>query len=447
MIKKITASVLALTMVFGAGTQTVVNILPETTVSVSAETLTYEDFEYTVLDDGTLAIIYYFGNDTEVEIPSEIDGKKITTIEEGAFHFCDGITNVIIPETVTSIGDYAFHGCYSLTSIVIPNKVSRIGESAFHDCFDLTTITISDSVNDIGSHAFKNTRWLENKISENPLVIINHILIDGSTCEGDIKIPVGVTQIGAAAFLNCENIASVIIPDGVTSIRHSAFWNCNKMTNVSIPESVTSIEGGAFQLCKSLTSISIPDGVRSIEYDLFTGCASLTDVMLPSSITSLGSAAFAGCINLTSIILPDNLIEIGSDAFFGCTSITSVTIPDTVDVIGENAFGYFYDYTSFENQKINDLIIYCYSGTAAEKYAIENEFDYELLDAEDVPQKGDITGDGKVDITDVTRLISHVRGVRPLEDTALGDLNGDKKVDITDVTMLIAHVRGVKPLE
>lgn len=59
---------------------------------------------------------------------------------------------------------------------------------------------------------------------------------------------------------------------------------------------------------------------------------------------------------------------------------------------------------------------------------------------------GDVNGDGKIDITDVTTVIAHVRGVKLLTGDSLARANVDGKggVDITDVTTLIAHVRGVK---
>ena len=55
--------------------------------------------------------------------------------------------------------------------------------------------------------------------------------------ESDVVIPHGITQIGASAFENCENINSVVIPDSVTHIGDSAFAGCSLKT-VSIPESV-----------------------------------------------------------------------------------------------------------------------------------------------------------------------------------------------------------------
>ena len=51
----------------------------------------------------------------------------------------------------------------------------------------------------IGTLAFDGTPWLEAKQAENPLVIVNHILINGKACTGAVIIPDGVTSIGEDA--------------------------------------------------------------------------------------------------------------------------------------------------------------------------------------------------------------------------------------------------------
>lgn len=66
-------------------------------------------------------------------------------------------------------------------------------------------------------------------------------------------------------------------------------------------------------------------------------------------------------------------------------------------------------------------------------------------------RNGDVDLNGKVDITDVTLTISHVRGKGNLTADQLIAANvaggSSSKVDITDVTTLISHVRGVKRID
>ena len=79
---------------------------------------------------------------------------SVTSIGEGAFRGCTGLTSITIPDSVTDIGISAFEGCTGLTSITIPDSVTSIGGVAFYDCTGLTSITVPDSVTSIGDGAF-----------------------------------------------------------------------------------------------------------------------------------------------------------------------------------------------------------------------------------------------------------------------------------------------------
>jgi hypothetical protein len=143
---------------------------------------------------------------------------------------------IIIPNSVTSIGNGAFFGCSGLTLIDIPGSVTSIGENAFAYCSGLTSIDIPGSVTSIGENAF-------------------------AYCTGltSIDIPGSVTSIGNGAFDGCSGLTSIDIPSSVTSIDNDAFHGCRGLTSVNIPNSVTSIGGNAFLGCSSLTSITLPD--------------------------------------------------------------------------------------------------------------------------------------------------------------------------------------------
>lgn len=79
-----------------------------------------EDFEWLVLTNGTVKITYYDGEDEEIVIPAEVDGKRVTEIGKYAFADCTEITSITIPDTVTAIADGAFAIAVRLRQCTFP---------------------------------------------------------------------------------------------------------------------------------------------------------------------------------------------------------------------------------------------------------------------------------------------------------------------------------------
>ena len=129
--------------------QMIIDNLPEgMTAQYNSTKIEYNGF---LFDEKYNTIYGYIGEDTEIEIPSEINGISVKTIGHFAFRN-KSLTSVIIPDSVTTIGNEAFRS-NQLTSVVIPDSVTTIGRNAF-SFNQLKSINIPESVTTIGGNAF-----------------------------------------------------------------------------------------------------------------------------------------------------------------------------------------------------------------------------------------------------------------------------------------------------
>ncbi|MDO5559533.1 MAG: leucine-rich repeat protein [Oscillospiraceae bacterium] len=184
---------------------------------------------------------------TAVKIPDEIDGVKVTRIQEYAFSDCSSLKSVYIPRSVHSIKAGAFAGCVSLESINLPQGIRYIDCYTFYNCTSLTGISIPDSV-----------------------AIIDDMSFYGCFSLKKITIPDSVTYIGSLAFAQDDADKS-------------------SLTDLKLSENLVYIGSSAFADCKKLTDIKIPDSVRELYMDSFIGCDSEESLSVPLTASILSA--------------------------------------------------------------------------------------------------------------------------------------------------------------
>ena len=296
--RKFVAGVLCLCMAVGLLPGTVLAEETPTEAVGNAEMVEQQesDWEYYVhygdTDEDEVALITrYMGTDTELEVPAEIDGYKVTGIGSYAFSYCEGVKNIILPEGVKRIEDYAFLGCDSVESITLPEGVESIGSGAFKYCDSLESITLPGSVTSIEPTAFATFGNTQIIVSENneKFCSVDGVLFDKNkevliACVNKkaYKIPEGVTTIGKQAFSGSMWFESIVLPEGVTSIEEGAFWG-KPLESITLPEGVTRVGIAAFMYCEYLKSIMLPKSLTSIDTEAFYNCNNLTDVYYAGS--------------------------------------------------------------------------------------------------------------------------------------------------------------------
>ena len=321
----------------------------ESQESVSA---TYGDFEYTLEDDYTCTITKYNGSAANVTIPSTIYGNKVTRIRYSSFEENN-----------------------NLMSVTIPNTVKEIGDSAFADCYSLSTVTFSNSLKSIGDGAFKKTNLKK------------------------VTIPNSVTEIGVYAFSGCENLSSLTLSNKLDRIDEYCFENCTSLTSVTLPNSVTEIGGYVFDRCSSLKTASIGSGLKYCYTQgdsrfIFSDCIALESITVSSSNNNYSSAngimydkkkteilVYPQGKKDTSYTVPSTINNLYRMSTNNNPYLKTITIPSSVTDISDNAVGYLRDgwYFNWNYNKVSGFTIKGYKGTAAERYARNNDFNFVQL--------------------------------------------------------------------
>lgn len=409
------------------------------------------DWEYEVLEDGTVEITAYNGTDTEVTVPGEIEGKKVVSmvatfacnheitkvvisegierIESCAFLQCYELGQVEIPDSVTYIGDDAFNNCISLIDIEIPDGVTYIGDNAFLRCYELRQVEIPDSVTEIGSYAFYGCYNLEKVTGGNALEYISNSAFSGTKWLRELSLVKKGARWGrefGKFFLESMNAYDfqdelsydeatdryyAVLPDD-TAIFYSGRYDLSPVDG----HTITMINSDAFNIWSErigryrpsidADTLILADTIEYVGNSAFYNNNRYTKLVCSSSLIEIGAYAFTGATadagsvgfgegNLASVELNDGLQVIGYGAFFS-QPIKEITIPASVTKIGDEAIGYYaLDSSAYEpgviikDEKYADVTIYGYKGTAAETYAVENGFTFVALDDSEEPTDGD----------------------------------------------------------
>lgn len=353
MFKRIISAAAALAVAFGAAAY-----LPEGFAVQSTIMARTEETDENVFTDGKLTYrIHYVYNFEEDDVFGE-------SIECLSVIDCDeSLTSVVIPSSfnnyeVKYIAYDAFANCINLNNIVFPNTIDDIG-------------TFSSQYNKI-----EDTAWFKNQ----------------KDC---------IVYLGSLAYTYVGKIPSnnvLTFKDGTKKIQDYGFHgyfdsNSDFIKNVkiiNIPDSVTTIGYGAFGET-SLEVINIGSGFKFNKqiYGL------KSDLLLKVNISNNNpyNSSEDGVVynkDKTSLVycpygieecnISNSVTDIQYDAFLNCKKLKSITIPKNVKSIGSHALGYT-NFASTSYELIPDFYIYCYSGTAGEQYAKDNNIPYELIDA------------------------------------------------------------------
>lgn len=412
-----------------------------TTMENAGETFEVNGIYFYINDDGKTASVTYRDKNYNsysgsVEIPSQVTHNGMTypvsAIGEYAFYKCRSLTSVSIPYEVTSIGRSSFDNCTALTTISLPDKVTEIKDYAFYNCTSLRTISLNSNLKKIYQFSFAHS---------------------GLT---SFSIPASVDSVSSSAFNYCNSLVNINVVtsnlkycsiDGVLFSKNKkilvAYPNAHG-ENYIAPNCTEVISSDAFRGSEMLTNITLPTSLRVIKGTAFWDNTALEEIVVPHGVTTIESSAFGNCTAMTRAELPSTLTSLGYLAFNHDSNLTELIVKAQTPPVCETRFdprqGTYYE--PFMQSHYSDVTLTVPTGCTAAYQAANIWKKFTLIEEESFPIesiRGDVNGDGIVNISDVTSLIDYLLGSSSTVATG-ADCNRDGILNISDVTALIDYL-------
>lgn len=315
-------------------------------------------------------------------------------------------TDIVLPiktewgTPVISVEKNTFRNCTTLSTIYIPNSLF-VNTSAFTGCSNLTAVNVEEGN--------KHIRSIDGVLFENNTLVY----YPPNKADRTYIIPEGITSVSKEAFTGSRNIKTLVYPSTMTEIDLTTLNVSTSIENVEIPANATKVYGDIYgggrgiavyninvsksnQTYSSIngillskdktklilfpgkrTEVEIPDTVQEISSFSFCGCNNIKSVTIPENVTKIDKWAFYRCKDLDSVKIKPGTVSIEQCAFATCPALKRIYIPDSVNNIGSAAIGYIAVYMGEYLGKYSDLVICGTEGSAAEKYAKDNDFKFE----------------------------------------------------------------------
>ncbi len=363
------------------------------------------DFEYIIINENEVEIKTYFGDDTEVIIPSEIKDMPVTSIGEYSFtggdrptktdwavhpnaYYNKKIQKVVIPSSVKKIRAEAFSFNDSLENVILNEGLELIDEFAFADCPKLTEISLPESFSDFDLTSIENTGIEELTFGSN----LTYLELDDFLGSNLKRVICNAENIVVGKIDIYSSPLEEIIFNGNAVFEDIDSVTCDTLRRVTIKkgadyETVIDMNYiGFYPFFNSDGSVLfvfqdddfvLPEGYEKDGFRFYVNenneavitryVGSESNVIVPETlngfkVTALGKLSFSKDYHdtayentthpnnqITSITLPETLTEIGRSAFAGNNSLEIINIPSMLSEIPDECFWHC---SSIENIEI-----------------------------------------------------------------------------------------------
>lgn len=314
-------------------------------------------------------------NVSEVTVPAEYNGKKVTEINAGAFESTN-LVKIDIPNTVnilaTSATDNSSYGtgsAFKSSNLLKEVNVYEVEGNLDVRYFSHDGAVYEKSGSSVSLLLFPYAKEGVYQVYEGTTLLADKILKSAKITE--LYIPATVKKIGENAF-DGSKLTRVVFEESLTAggaaleIGDRAFKSCSNLTKLVLPSHLTEFNPGMILSCSKLAEIEVT-GTNG-KYRSLDGMLCETDdkgnltivyvpkgyigntsekgkLVIPQNVVAIADYAFAvptlpttasdneeytysGTTNLKKIVIPYTLETIGVGAFTNCTAITTLTLEE-----------------------------------------------------------------------------------------------------------------------
>lgn len=296
-------------------------------------------FLYEVNDQNEIVIQDYIGDEKNVVIPSQIEGRPVVSVAK-----CYGTYQTLtIPSTVKKIGSI-----YSsnLENIYVDN------ENKFFTSKE--GVLFSKDEQELIYYPMGKKEELY-KIPEGTILI-----------GGNMSVTVGNTYYAPNPFYGNMYLKSLYIPSSVSEINADALKGMESLGNILVEQ------GNKNYITKDNILYKVDEENIKIEMvpNKIEG-----DVELLYGLTNINTYTFENMNNIESVVVPTTVKSISHNAFIRCNNLKKLVITGSTTELSEIND----DNLSFGNAS-DKLKVYCEYDTEAQKFARKWDIDYEIIE-------------------------------------------------------------------
>ena len=287
----------------------------------------YDNYIYRI-ENNQITLLAYVGFETNLTIPSHIDGLLVTTITD------------------------TFQNNYHITTVTLPETVKYLMGNAFNNCKNLRRINYNGTLNYVNQGSLLNTPYYNNsELWVDNALYFGKFLVRYNGTKAKFNVVNGTVGISPYAFYNCTTLIDIRLASSVKFIEDSAFSGCSNLRSIYIPKSIKKIGSYVFNNTKNLQYIlygGSAQDLQSVDVDFYnnnilsTGSMRYNYTALENSLDYVTTNNRINVINYfgkdQNVVIPSRVSSIDSNAFNGCKSIMTLTLYDSIQSVSKTAF-------------------------------------------------------------------------------------------------------------